>query len=80
MTPFEHQLIELVQDRVETDALATLDSALVEDLGLDSLARTELWVSLEELYQCKIPESEAEQLTTVRQIADYLRGQGLVAD
>lgn len=65
-------VMQLVADRVEIDAEVTPDARLVEDLGLDSLARAELWVAVEDAFQCKIPDREAERLTSVDGIVAYL--------
>jgi len=70
----ERTVLDLVADRVEIEAAVTMDSRLVEDLGLDSLARAELWFAVEDAFGCKVPEEQAEHLTSVRQIVDYLRG------
>jgi acyl carrier protein len=67
----------LVADRVEIDAEVSADARLVEDLGLDSLARAELWVAVEDAYGCRIPDRDAERLTSVDGIVAYLRDRGL---
>jgi acyl carrier protein len=70
-------VMHLVADRVEIDAEVTPTARLVEDLGLDSLARAELWVAVEDAWQCKIPDRDAERLTSVDGIVAYLRERGL---
>jgi len=72
MDHIEKRLLALVQDRVEIDARATIDARLVEDLGLDSMARTELWVALEHEFRCKIPRGDVEQFHTVRDVIAWL--------
>lgn len=44
----------------------TLDSALVEDLGLDSLDRVSIAFDLEEKFEIEIPESSLESIKTVQ--------------
>ncbi|MGA8108802.1 MAG: acyl carrier protein [Acidobacteriaceae bacterium] len=44
----------------------TLDSVLVEDLGLDSLDRVSIAFDLEEKYEIEIPESRLEEIRTVQ--------------
>lgn len=44
----------------------TLESALVEDLGLDSLDRVSIAFDLEEKYEIEIPEDRLGQIRTVR--------------
>jgi len=70
-------VMALVADRVEIDAEVSADARLVEDLGLDSLARAELWVAVEDAYGCRIPDRDAERLTSVDGIVAYLRDRGL---
>lgn len=43
----------------------TMESDLVEDLGLDSLDTVELTLGLEESFGIEIPDSELENLKTV---------------
>jgi acyl carrier protein len=44
----------------------TLQSTLVEDLGLDSLDRVSIAFDLEEKYDIEIPENKLEQIKTVQ--------------
>ena len=50
----------------------TSDAKFVEDLGADSLDQVELIMALEDDFGLKIPEEEAEQLTTVGSAVDYI--------
>ncbi len=50
----------------------TLDAKFVEDLGADTLDAVELLMALEDEFEVKIPEEEAEQLTTVGAVVDYI--------
>jgi acyl carrier protein len=50
----------------------TFDAKFVEDLGADSLDQVELIMAMEDEFECKIPEEEAEQLTTVGAAVDYI--------
>ena len=50
----------------------TLDSALDEDLGLDSLARVELFMRVEREFGVRLPESLFGTAETVRDILDAL--------
>ncbi len=73
----ESRLIALVEERMEIDAEVLPESNLIADLGFDSLARADLWLTMEELYGCKIPESDAERLSSVGDIARCLRDRGV---
>lgn len=50
----------------------TEDAKFVEDLGADSLDQVELIMALEDDFELKIPEEEAEQLVTVGSAIDYI--------
>ena len=52
----------------------TTDAKFVEDLGADSLDQVELIMSLEDEFELKIPEEEAEKLQTVGSAVDYVVG------
>ena len=47
-------------------------ASFVEDLGADSLDTVELVMALEEEFDCEIPESDADKITTVQQAIDYV--------
>lgn len=50
----------------------TPEAAFIEDLGADSLDTVELVMELEETFDMQIPDEEAEKLTTVGAVTDYL--------
>jgi acyl carrier protein len=50
----------------------TADAKFVEDLGADSLDQVELIMALEDEFELKIPEEEAEQLVTVGAAVEYI--------
>ena len=50
----------------------TTDAKFVEDLGADSLDQVELIMALEDDFDLKIPEEEAEKLVTVGSAVDYI--------
>jgi acyl carrier protein len=50
----------------------TEDAKFVEDLGADSLDQVELIMALEDEFELKIPEEEAEKLTTVGSAVSYV--------
>ena len=54
------------------ESTITLESTFVEDLNIDSLDLVELILALEEEYQIVIPEEEAENLTTVGDVVNYV--------
>ncbi|MBQ2966912.1 MAG: acyl carrier protein [Clostridia bacterium] len=54
------------------ESTITLESTFIEDLNIDSLDLVELILALEEEYQIVIPEEEAENLTTVGDVVNYV--------
>ena len=50
----------------------TDDKHLMEDLGADSLHTVELVIEFENHFDMTIPEEDAEQLHTVKQIKEYI--------
>jgi long-chain acyl-CoA synthetase len=49
------------------------DANLELDLGLDSMERVELLTELEQRFQVRVPQATAQEIFTVRQLADALR-------
>lgn len=50
----------------------TMDTTFIEDLGADSLDIVELIMALEEEFDLEIPEAEAEKVTTVGDVVEYI--------
>ena len=54
------------------DSQITEDAKFVEDLGADSLDTVELVMALEEEFSLDISDEEAEKLTTMGKVVDYV--------
>jgi acyl carrier protein len=54
------------------DSQITPEAKFVDDLGADSLDTVELVMALEEEFNLEIPDEEAEKLTTVEKVVDYI--------
>ena len=50
----------------------TDDKNLIEDLGADSLHTVELVIEFENHFDMTIPDEDAEQLHTVKQLKEYI--------
>jgi len=50
----------------------TMEATFEEDLEVDSLGVVELLMALEDNFDVKIPDEEAEQITTVGQAVDVI--------
>ena len=57
---------------VEEEEIA-MESSFIDDLGADSLDIVELIMALEEEFDLEIPDSEAEKISTVGDIVDYIK-------
>jgi acyl carrier protein len=54
----------------------TTDASFTEDLGADSLDTVELVMAFEEEFGAEIPDEDAEKLTTVGAVVQYLQSKG----
>jgi acyl carrier protein len=57
---------------IERDNI-TMDAKFEEDLEVDSLGVVELLMALEDNFGVKIPDEEAEQITTVGEAVDLVQ-------
>ena len=64
---------EVIIDKlgVEEDKIVP-DASFVDDLGADSLDTVELIMQLEEEFGIEIPDEDAEKMTTVKSVVDYI--------
>ncbi|MGE5679060.1 MAG: acyl carrier protein [Pseudomonadota bacterium] len=71
-------IFEKVQEKVaeqlgvDVDEVS-LESSFIDDLGADSLDIVELLMALEEEFDIEIPDEEAEKLSTVSDVVDYIK-------
>ena len=56
---------------VEEDKIVP-DASFVDDLGADSLDTVELIMQLEEEFGIEIPDEDAEKMTNVKSVVDYI--------
>ncbi len=67
------KISELIADKLGVEASKiTPEAKFVEDLGADSLDTVELIMQLEDEFSLEIPDEEAEKLTTVGTVIDYI--------
>ena len=74
------ELRELVIEHLGLDrgVKITLESSFTKDLGADSLDLVELILALEERYKIEIPDEDADNLITVQDAVDYLKGRNVI--
>ena len=69
----QKEVIDIVIEQLGVDASeVTLSKSFVEDLNADSLDLTELIMTFEERFGFEISEEEAEKLTTVGEVVEYI--------
>ena len=65
---------EIIADQLGVDAdEITAESSFIEDIGADSLDILELHLPLETEFDLEIPEDEAENVSTVGDVVDYIK-------
>ena len=51
----------------------TTESSFIDDLGADSLDIVELIMALEEEFDTEIPDEDAEKISTVSDVIEYIK-------
>lgn len=51
----------------------SMESSFIDDLGADSLDVVELIMALETEFDLEIPDEDAEKITTVGNVVDYIK-------
>mgnify|MGYP001140162701 CR=1 FL=1 len=51
----------------------SMESSFIDDLGADSLDIVELIMALEEEFDIEIPDDEAEKISTVNDVVEYVK-------
>ncbi len=76
----EDKVKEIIVDKLGVNAdQVTTTASFIEDLGADSLDTVELVMAFEEEFNAEIPDTDAEKLTTVGAVIEYLKGKGFDA-
>lgn len=64
---------DIVVEQLDVDENdVTMESAIVDDLGADSLDVVDLVMSIEEEFDVEIPDEEVENIKTVGDIVKYV--------
>lgn len=66
---------EVIGDQLGIEDLDTIttDTTFIDDLGADSLDVVELIMAFEEEFDMEIPEAEAEKISTVGDVVEYIK-------
>ncbi|NNG08432.1 MAG: acyl carrier protein, partial [Desulfobacteraceae bacterium] len=69
----KNRIVEIIANQlgIEEDDI-TAEASVIDDLGADSLDVVELVMALEEAFDLEIPDEEAEKITSVQNIFDYM--------
>ncbi|MBI4494277.1 MAG: acyl carrier protein [Chloroflexi bacterium] len=69
----EERLRKIIAEQLSvSEEEVTADASFIEDLNADSLDLVELIMSLEEEFDVKISDEDAERMRTVQDALDYL--------
>jgi len=73
VTNVERRVVEIVVIELSVDKEKVVPTAsFVDDLGSDSLDNVELVMAFEEEFDIEIPDDDAERITTVQAVIDYI--------
>jgi len=76
----DEKVKEIITEQLGVNAeQVTPEASFIEDLGADSLDTVELVMAFEEEFGAEIPDEDAEKLTTVGAVIEYLKGKGFDA-
>ena len=72
------KLKEMLIDQIDVEEdKVTLDANIADDLGADSLDIFELLMAIEEEFGVEVPAEEAEKLSTIGDLIEYLKAHGV---
>ena len=75
----EARVKEIIVEQLGVNAdQVTTEASFIDDLGADSLDTVELIMAFEEEFGAEIPDDDAEKLTSVGKVLDYLKSKGLL--
>lgn len=73
----EEKVKDIIVEQLGVNAeQVTTGASFIEDLGADSLDTVELVMAFEEEFGAEIPDEDAEKLTTVGAVIEYLKEKG----
>ena len=72
MSTFERVKKVLVEQLDVSEEEVVPPASIIDDLKADSLDVVEIIMGLEEEFDIEIPDDDAEKITTVQQIIDYV--------
>lgn len=74
MDEIEQKVAHIITEKLGIpDSEVTPDANFVKDLGIDSLDYAELVMEFEQTFDIKIPDDDAEKLSTIGSAVEYIR-------
>ncbi len=70
---FERVKKVIIEQLGVTESAVTSEASFLDDLSADSLDIVELVMALEEEFDIEIPDEDAEKVTTVGDVVEYIR-------
>jgi acyl carrier protein len=72
--PIEEKVKDIIVEQLGVNPeQVTPEASFIEDLGADSLDIVELVMAFEEEFGVEVPDEDAEKLTKVRDVIDYIK-------
>ena len=65
-------VLQVVSEKLKKDKDTIIKAQTFQDLGVDSLDMVEMVMKLEEQFNIEINDEDAEKLTSIDQIVDYI--------
>jgi acyl carrier protein len=70
---FERVKKVIIEQLGVTESAVTSEASFLDDLSADSLDIVELVMALEEEFDIEIPDEDAEKVTTVGDVVEYIK-------
>lgn len=71
-TEIKDKIITLIAEQLAIDKSTISEKSTLESLGADSVDRFELVIKIEEDFNISVDDDEADKLTSVDQVVDYI--------
>jgi len=65
-------VIQIVSEKLKTDKDSIIKAHTFQELGADSLDMVEIIMKLEEQFDIEINDEDAEKLTSIQEVVDYI--------
>ena len=70
----QKKVTEIITEKLGIpESEVTLDASFVKDLGIDSLDYAELVMEFEQTFDIKIPDDDAERMSTIGSAVEYIQ-------